>query len=113
MDVYHIFADHTEETDARTFATKMRVFLDHMVAMGRMESYRLTRMKLGFRSMDMPEFHIAMDFRNMQQLDDAMTAILRNEESIEEDHVAFNQLVDVETIQHFLYRDFPDNLEDV
>ena len=34
----------------------------------------------------------------------------RNEENIEEAHVGFNQLVDVETIQHFLYRDFPDDL---
>ena len=113
MDVYHIFADHNEDVDAHEFATKMRVFLDNMVAMGKMESYRLTRMKLGFRSMDLPEFHITMDFRNMQQLDDAMTAVLRNEQNIEDSHVAFNQLVDVETIQHFLYRDFPDNLEDV
>ena len=112
MDVYHIFADHHESVDAHEFATKMRVFLDQMVSMGRMESYRLTRMKLGFRSMDLPEFHIMMDFRNMQQLDNAMTAVLRNENSIEDSHVAFNQLVDVETIQHFLYRDFPDQLED-
>ena len=113
MDIYHVYADHNEDVDALDFATKMRVFLDHMVAMGRMESYRLTRMKLGFRSMDMPEWHIMMDFRNLQQLDDAMTSIIRNEENIEEDHVAFNQLVDVETIQHFLYRDYPDQLEDV
>jgi len=110
MDVYHIFADHNEDVDAHEFANKMRVFLDNMVSMGRMESYRLTRMKLGFRSMDLPEFHIMMDFRNMQQLDDAMTAVLRNEQNIEDSHVAFNQLVDVETIQHFLYRDFPDNV---
>ena len=60
--------------------------------------------------MDMPEFHIMMEFGNMQQLDDAMTSILRNEENIDESHVAFNQLVDKETIQHFLYRDFPDQL---
>lgn len=113
MDVYHIFADHNEDVDAHEFATKMRVFLDNMVAMDKMESYRLTRMKLGFRSMDLPEFHIMMDFKNMQQLDDAMTAVLRNENSIEDSHVAFNQLVDVETIQHFLYRDYPDQLEDV
>ena len=60
--------------------------------------------------MDMPEFHIMMEFNNMQQLDDAMTSILRNEKNIDETHVSFNQLVDKETIQHFLYRDFPDEL---
>ena len=46
----------------------------------------------------------------MQQLDDAMTSVLRNEENIEGEHVGFNHMVDVETIQHFLYRDFPDEL---
>jgi hypothetical protein len=108
MDVYTIYADHTEDTDAHTFANLMDKFLSKMVAMGKMESYRITRMKLGFRSMDLPEFRIDMEFKNMQQLDDAMTGVIRNESNIEDEHVGFNHLVDVETIQHFLYRDFPD-----
>jgi hypothetical protein len=110
-DIYHIWADHKEGVDAYDFANKMRKFLDGLVKMGKMKSYRLTRSKLGFRSMDMPEFHVMMEFNNMQQLDNAMTSILRNEKSIDESHVSFNQLVDKETIQHFLYRDFPDNIE--
>ena len=108
MDVYTIYADHTSDTDAHTFATLMDKFLSKMVDMGKMESYRITRMKLGFRSMDLPEFRIDMEFKNMQQLDDAMTGVIRNENNIEDEHVGFNHLVDVETIQHFLYRDFPD-----
>ena len=108
MDVYTIYADHTADTDAHTFVHLMRQFLDKMVATGKMEAYRITRMKLGFRSMDLPEFRIDMEFKNMQQLDDAMTGVVRNEHNIELEHVGFNQLVDVETIQHFLYRDFPD-----
>lgn len=108
MDVYTIYADHAEDTDAHTFAKLMDKFLSKMVDMGKMESYRITRMKLGFRSMDLPEFRIDMEFKNMQQLDDAMTGVIRNESNIEDEHVGFNHLVDVETIQHFLYRDFPD-----
>jgi hypothetical protein len=88
----------------------MRKFLDKMVELERMETYRITRMKLGFRSMDLPEFRIDMEFKNLQQLDDSMTSVLRNEQSIESEHVGFNHLVDVETIQHFLYRDFPDDV---
>ena len=107
-DIYHIWADHKEGVDSYDFAKKMRKFLDGLVAMKRMKGYRLTRSKLGFRSMDMPEFHIMMEFKNMQQLDDAMTSIIRNEKSIDDKHVNFNKLVDVETIQHFLYRDYPD-----
>lgn len=107
-DIYHIFADHNTDVNAKEFAIKMRKFLDQMVAMGRINSYRLTRAKLGFRSMNLPEFHIMMEFDNMQQLDDAMTAVISNEQNIEEAHIGFNQLVDIETIQHFLYRDYPD-----
>ena len=110
-DIYHIWADHKEGVDSYDFANKMRKFLDGLVSMARMKGYRLTRSKLGFRSMDMPEFHIMMEFDNMQQLDDAMTSIIRNEKNIDESHVSFNSLVDKETIQHFLYRDFPDDIQ--
>tara|TARA_B100001093_G_scaffold416349_1_gene406994 strand:- start:18 stop:440 length:423 start_codon:yes stop_codon:yes gene_type:complete len=110
-DIYHIWADHKQDVDPYDFANKMRKFLDGLVSMGRMKGYRLTRSKLGFRSMDMPEFHIMMEFNNMQQLDDAMTSIIRNEKNIDESHVSFNSLVDKETIQHFLYRDFPDDIQ--
>ena len=109
-DIYHIWADHHKDVNAYEFANKMKKFLDGLVAMGKMESYRLTRAKLGFRSMDLPEFHIMMEFKNMQQLDDSMTSVIRNEKNIDESHVAFNQLVDQDTIQHFLYRDFPDEI---
>jgi hypothetical protein len=65
-------------------------------------------MKLGFRSMDIGEFRIDMEFKTMQDLDDAMTQVVRNDDDIESKHVAFNSMVDMETIQHFLYRDWPD-----
>ena len=108
MDIYTIYADHTLDTNAKTFARRMKKFLDKMVDLGRIESYRLSRMKLGFRSMNMPEFRIDMHFQNMQQLDDAMSSVISNEENIEDEHVGFNHLVDVNTIQHCLYRDYPD-----
>ena len=110
MDIYHIFADHHADVDGYEFSEKMRKFLDGLVDLGKMQSYRLTRAKLGFRSMDLPEFHIMMEFNNMQQLDDAMTSVLRNEESIDDKHINFNQLVNKDSIQHFLYRDFPDQI---
>jgi len=110
MDIYHIFADHKEDVSSYEFVSKMKIFLDQMVLMKKIETYRITRMKLGFRSMDLPEFHIMMEFNNLQQLDDAMTSILENEKNIEDSHVGFNSFVDMETIQHFLYRDYPDSI---
>ena len=107
MNIYTIYADIIEGSNPKQFVTNMKNFLN---ALPTLQSYRITRMKLGFRSMDLPEFRIDMDFKNMQQLDDAMTSVLRNEQDIEGEHVGFNHMVDVETIQHFLYRDFPDEI---
>lgn len=106
-NIYTIYADHKDNITAHEFVDKMRLFLDALVHHGKMSTYRITRMKLGFRSMDLPEFRIDMEFESMQQLDDAMTLTIADKE-VDTVHVGFNQYVCVDTIQHFLYRDFPD-----
>ena len=105
-DIYTIYADHKDNISAQDFVTNMSVFLDRLVENKKMNCYRITRMKLGFRSMDLPEFRIDMEFDNMQQLDDAMTITIANKD-VDQAHVGFNQFVNTDTIQHFLYRDFP------
>lgn len=107
-DIYTIYADHKDNIDAKDFVAKMSLFLDKLVESKKMLTYRITRMKLGFRSMDLPEFRIDMEFENMQQLDDAMKITI-NDKDVDKVHVGFNQYVNVDTIQHFLYRDYPDN----
>ena len=109
MNVYTIYADHKGNISAHEFVAKMSMFLDKLVEHNKMVTYRITRMKLGFRSMDLPEFRIDMEFHNMQQLDDAMDITI-SDKGVDKTHVGFNQYVDVDTIQHFLYRDFPDDL---
>ncbi len=108
-DIYTIYADHKHNITAKEFVRKMSMFLDKLVEQNKMNSYRITRMKLGFRSMNLPEFRIDMEFNNMQQLDDAMTITIADKD-VDKVHVGFNQYVDTDTIQHFLYRDFPDEL---
>lgn len=108
-NIYTIYADHKENISAHDFVAKMKLFLDKLVQHNKMITYRITRMKLGFRSMDLPEFRIDMEFKSMQQLDDAMDITI-SDKGVDKTHVGFNQFVDTETIQHFLYRDFPDNL---
>ena len=109
MNIYTIYADHKDNITAHEFVAKMKLFLDKLVERKKMTTYRITRMKLGFRSMDLPEFRIDMEFENMQQLDDAMTITI-SDKNVDKVHVGFNQFVNVDTIQHFLYRDFPDDL---
>ena len=106
-DIYTIYADHQENISAHEFVDKMSLYLDSLVKNKKMNAYRITRMKLGFRSMDLPEFRIDMEFDNMQQLDDAMTITIANKD-VDKAHVGFNKFVNTDTIQHFLYRDFPD-----
>ena len=40
-DIYHIYADHNENVNAKEFATKMRKFLDQMVEMKRMKKCKI------------------------------------------------------------------------
>ena len=109
-NIYTIYADHKDNITAHEFVAKMKMFLDKLVEHEKMITYRITRMKLGFRSMDLPEFRIDMEFDTMQHLDDAMTITITDKD-VDNVHVGFNQYVNVDTIQHFLYRDFPDNLK--
>ena len=104
MNIYTIYADIVEGSNPHDFVANMRKFLDSLPTL---QTYRITRCKLGFRSMDLPEFRIDMEFRSMQDLDDAMTHVVQNVDDIESKHVAFNSMVK-ENIQHFLYRDWPD-----
>jgi hypothetical protein len=108
MNYYHIWANLNKGSDPIKFAENLKLFLDQLVKENKMCSYRITRMKLGFRSIDLPEFHIVMDFKSMQELDDAMTLILENKNNIENHHVAFNQMIDQDSMHHALYRDYPD-----
>jgi hypothetical protein len=108
-NIYTIYADHKDNITAHEFVAKMSLFLDKLVAHKKMDCYRITRMKLGFRSMDLPEFRIDMEFDSLQALDDAMDITI-SDKGVDKTHVGFNQYVDTDTIQHFLYRDFPDHL---
>jgi len=107
MNIYNIWANIKEGITAEEFVQKMSAYLDRLIETGNMEAYRIMRMKLGFRSMDIPEFHIMMEFTDMGQLDRAMSNTLKDKKT-DTLHVGFNQWVDIDTIQHALYRDFPD-----
>jgi hypothetical protein len=109
MNIYNIWADKKEDISAEEFVEKMSAYLQNLVETSHMEKFRIMRMKLGFRSMDIPEFHIMMEFKDLSQLDAAMEFTIKDKKT-DELHVGFNQWVDVSTIQHALYRDWPDNV---
>ena len=107
-DIYHIWADKKKGISDIDFANNMRKFLQHLVNEGKMNSFRITRMKLGFRSIqDLPEWHMMMEFDNMAQLDKAFERVIPRKGELEKEHISFNKFVE-DNIQHALYRDWPD-----
>ena len=109
MDIYTIWANKEGDITDLEWVTGMKSFFDHLIEEGKMESYRITRCKMGFRSIaDMPEWMLLMEFKNMAQMDEAFKRVAPLEGELEVKHKSFNQFVDCSTIQHALFRDWPD-----
>jgi len=108
MDIYHIWCDKSHEISDLEWRNNLKLFLDHLVRENKMVSYRITRCKMGFRSIqDLPEWHIMMEFNDMAQMDSAFKRVAPLEGELETKHKSFNQFVG-DNIQHALYRDWPD-----
>lgn len=106
MDIYHVWCDKKGNISDSQWVENMRGFLDHLVTENKMVSYRITRCKMGFRSMDIPEWHIMMEFHNMTQLESAFQRVAPQQGELEHQHRSFNQFA--ENLQHAYYRDWPD-----
>lgn len=107
MDIYHIWADKEGDISDLEWVNNMRSFLNHLVSENKMVSYRITRCKMGFRSIqDLPEWHIMMEFNDMGQMESAFQRVAPLEGELEDKHKSFNQFV-ADNIQHALYRDWP------
>ena len=110
-DIYHIWANKAGDISDREWVNNMRGFLQHLVDEHKMESFRITRCKMGFRSIaDMPEWMLLMEFKDMAQMDSAFRRVAPLEGELETKHRSFNQFV-AGDIQHALFRDFPDVFE--
>jgi hypothetical protein len=108
MDIYHVWADKEGDISDIEWVSNMRGFFDHLISEGKMESYRITRCKMGFRSIaDMPEWHIMMEFQDMAQLERCFQRVAPKQGELEDKHRSFNQFV-AGNIQHAYYRDWPD-----
>jgi hypothetical protein len=110
MDIYTIWADKEGDISDLDWVNNMKGFFDHLVGEGKMQSYRITRCKMGFRSIaDMPEWMILMEFNDMAQLESAFKRVVPRKGELEEKHQSFNKYVSG-NIQHALFRDWPDQL---
>lgn len=106
MDTYHVWCDLREGVSDLTFAQAVAAWMEHLVAERCIHSWRLTRRKLGLGPSDLGEFHLAIDVRDLAQLDQAFHAASSRAQPAEGLHHAVNSLV--RSARFALYRDFPD-----
>jgi hypothetical protein len=107
VDHYHTWFDLKPGIKDLEFAQAMARYMGELKQRGAIEGWRLTRRKLGFGPRELGEFHIAMETRDLAQLDRAFTTATRTE-PMESFHFAVNSKVQNLTIA--LYRYFPDEV---
>lgn len=106
MDIYHVWCDLKPGVRDAHFHENVARCMSHLKAEGLIESWRLTRRKLGFGPAELGEFHLMMELRDMGQLDDAFHRMAARGDPEEGLHHGMNALV---TNARFgLTRDFPD-----
>ncbi len=106
MDLYNIWCDLKPEQRDVEFAEHVGRYLGKLEADGLIAGYRLARRKLGFGVPGLGEFHIAIETRDLAQLERAFQTVSTRVDPVESLHQAVNSRV--VNFQAALYRDFPD-----
>lgn len=106
MDIYHGFFNLKPDVRDLDFANDLRHFLDHLVSLKKIASWRLMRRKLGLGPSEIGEFHLMIEVENLAQLDEAFALAASRTGDVESRHFAVNSKI--RDIKFALYRDFPD-----
>lgn len=106
MNVYHIWANLKPGTSDLEFSSAVDKYLGMLKEAGKLETWRITRRKLGLGDPAFPEFHIMVEFKSLEQLDQAFAWAAERSEPIESFHFAVNSKAT--DVKFALYRDFPD-----
>ena len=88
------------------FSENASKYLAHLRAKGMIESWRITRRKLGLAPSEFGEFHLMIEIKDLAQLDQAFDHVAERSEPTEGIHFGLNSLV--QNVRFALYRDFPD-----
>ncbi|MGA7972842.1 MAG: DUF6614 family protein [Pseudolabrys sp.] len=106
MNIYHAWCDLKPGVRDADFADGVAKYMDHLRSQGLIETWRLTRRKLGLGGEGLGEFHLMMEVRDLAQLDSAFEHVATRAEPVEGFHFGVNSLV--QNARFALYRDFPD-----
>jgi hypothetical protein len=106
VDIYHAWCDLKPGISDLAFSEKVAAYLGHLREQGLIESWRLTRRKLGLGAPGLGEFHLMIEVRDLAQLDAAFQRVAGRQDPVEGFHFGVNSLV--QNAVFALYRDFPD-----
>lgn len=106
MDILNVYCDLKEGVRDTEFSDAVGGLLTSLRDQGRVHGFRITRRKLGLGPPSLPEWHIAIDFESLAQLDAAFGVMASRSEPTETLHHAVNSRVT--NLMIALDRDFPD-----
>jgi hypothetical protein len=106
VDVYHIWFDLKPGVSDVGLCANVDAYLGKLRDAGKIVAFRIGRRKLGLGPSDVGEFHVAVEVRDLAQLDTAFRVVSERAEPVEGLHAAVNQ--SVTNLRFALYRDFPD-----
>jgi hypothetical protein len=106
LDIYHAWCDLKPGTSDLDFAENVATYMGHLKQQGLIESWRMTRRKLGLAPPGLREFHIMIEVRDLAQLEQAFERVAGRSEPVEGFHFGVNSLA--QNVVFALYRDFPD-----
>ena len=106
MNIYNIWCDLKPGVRDIEFSEKVEAYMAHLEDNDLIGGYRLTRRKLGLGPSTLGEFHLAIEVRDLAQLDAAFNRVAARREPEEGVHFGVNSLVTNAVFA--LYRDCPD-----
>jgi len=106
MNVYHCMIDLKPGAKALVFAHALDAWLSLLKQEGRIESWRLMRLKLKFGGDECSDFLLEIDFKDLSQLDYAFRYLGRGDEEAAQIYDQMRQHIN--HINVGLYRPYPD-----
>ena len=106
MDIYHVWFNLKPGTSDLALCENLAAYLGRLRDEGKIAGWRLMRRKLGLAPDSLREFHLMIELRDLQQLDQAFAEVASRGDPVEGLHFAVNSLVCDAFFA--LYRDFPD-----